>query len=162
MQLGFRLCYTFYNFSGAVKVSAPIKYADRQAAFAGEVDYMSPHKQWCRASHRRSRSYKQTQIGTSCNQNKNKNGEIFSKINKRQLDLAASALIYFAWPCTSQAQWLIVDRLTLEQCSKGVAVQSLRLTWSSSLINFHHALIDCILMHGNFILFCLERLLRCD
>ncbi len=29
MKLAFKLCYTFYNFSGPVKVPAPVKYADR-------------------------------------------------------------------------------------------------------------------------------------
>ena len=29
MQICFKLCHTFYNFSGSVKIPAPIKYADR-------------------------------------------------------------------------------------------------------------------------------------
>jgi argonaute-like protein implicated in RNA metabolism and viral defense len=41
-MLCFKLCFTFYNFSGSVKVPAPVKYADRQAAFLQEIQ-KKPH-----------------------------------------------------------------------------------------------------------------------
>jgi aubergine-like protein len=42
MKLCFKLCYTYYNYSGSVKVPAPVKYADRQAAYIGE-QRVRPH-----------------------------------------------------------------------------------------------------------------------
>lgn len=42
MRLCFKLCYSFYNFSGPVKTPAPIKYAGRQASFVSEIN-CRPH-----------------------------------------------------------------------------------------------------------------------
>lgn len=42
-KLCFKLCYTFYNWGGSVKVPAPIKYADRLANVIGEQGCITPH-----------------------------------------------------------------------------------------------------------------------
>jgi len=45
-KLSYRLCYTFFNFSGPVKVPAPIKYADKLAGLTGEMGNIVPHKRY--------------------------------------------------------------------------------------------------------------------
>ena len=42
MKLCFKLCYTYYNYAGSVKVPAPVKFADRLAAYIGEQK-VTPH-----------------------------------------------------------------------------------------------------------------------
>ena len=40
------MSYLYYNFSGAVKIPAPIKYAYRLASLIGESKNAVPHKHW--------------------------------------------------------------------------------------------------------------------
>ena len=42
-KLAYRLCFTYYNFNGPVKVPAPIKYADKLACRTGENGNIKPH-----------------------------------------------------------------------------------------------------------------------
>lgn len=43
-KLCLKLCYTFYNWGGSVKVPAPIKYADKLANVIGEHRDIRPHE----------------------------------------------------------------------------------------------------------------------
>ena len=43
-QLVYKLCYLYYNFSGPIKIPAPIRYADRLAAMVSERGSITPHK----------------------------------------------------------------------------------------------------------------------
>jgi len=42
-KLCLRLCYTYFNWAGSVKVPAPIKYADKLANVIGEQRDINPH-----------------------------------------------------------------------------------------------------------------------
>jgi len=42
-KLSYRLCYSFFNYSGPVKVPAPIKYADKLAGQSGAMNNLKPH-----------------------------------------------------------------------------------------------------------------------
>lgn len=42
-KLTHRLCYLYYNFSGPVKIPAPVKYADKLAKMCGERGNIQPH-----------------------------------------------------------------------------------------------------------------------
>jgi len=44
MALTYKLCYTYYNYGGPVKIPAPVKYADKLAGMVGERGGMQPHK----------------------------------------------------------------------------------------------------------------------
>lgn len=39
----YKLCYLYFNFSGSIKIPAPIRYADRLAAMIGERGGIIPH-----------------------------------------------------------------------------------------------------------------------
>jgi aubergine len=43
MKLTHYLCYLYYNYSGPVKIPAPVKYADRLAKMIGEKGNLKPH-----------------------------------------------------------------------------------------------------------------------
>jgi len=40
----YKMCYLYYNFSGPIKIPAPIRYADRLANMIGERGAITPHK----------------------------------------------------------------------------------------------------------------------
>jgi aubergine-like protein len=42
--LTYKLTYLYYNFSGPVKIPAPVKYADKMANLLGERGNIMPHK----------------------------------------------------------------------------------------------------------------------
>jgi aubergine-like protein len=41
--LTFKLCYTYYNYGGPVKIPSPVKYADKLAGMVGELGGITPH-----------------------------------------------------------------------------------------------------------------------
>ena len=41
-SLTFKLCYTYYNYSGPVKIPCPVKLADKMASHLGEIN-ATPH-----------------------------------------------------------------------------------------------------------------------
>ena len=43
-EMSYKLSYLYFNFSGAVKIPAPIKYAFRLATMCGERGNAIPHK----------------------------------------------------------------------------------------------------------------------
>lgn len=45
-EIAYKLSYLYYNFSGAVKIPAPIKYAYRLATMVGERGNSVPHKHY--------------------------------------------------------------------------------------------------------------------
>ena len=45
-NLTYKLCYTFYNYSGSVKIPSPVKYADKLAGTMGDRKIDEPHKAW--------------------------------------------------------------------------------------------------------------------
>ena len=45
-KLAYKMCYTYFNFGGPVKVPAPIKYADKLAGRTGELGNIVPHKRY--------------------------------------------------------------------------------------------------------------------
>lgn len=45
-NLTYKLCYTFYNFSGSVKIPSPVKYADKLAGQMGDRKIDAPHDAW--------------------------------------------------------------------------------------------------------------------
>ncbi|CDW90249.1 macronuclear development protein 1 [Stylonychia lemnae] len=46
IKLTYRLCYLYFNFSGPVKIPAPVKYADKLAKMMGERGNLKPHKHY--------------------------------------------------------------------------------------------------------------------
>lgn len=44
MEMTYKLCYTYFNFSGSVKIPAPVKYADKMAMLMGDRKIQEPHK----------------------------------------------------------------------------------------------------------------------
>ena len=43
MTITYKLCYTYFNFSGSVKIPAPVKYADKMAMLMGDRKIQQPH-----------------------------------------------------------------------------------------------------------------------
>ena len=43
IKLTHYLCFLYYNYSGPVKIPAPVKYADRLARMIGEKGNVIPH-----------------------------------------------------------------------------------------------------------------------
>nr|AEX87965.1 Otiwi3 [Sterkiella histriomuscorum] len=46
IKLTYRLCYLYYNYSGPVKIPAPVKYADKLAKMMGERGNIQPHNHY--------------------------------------------------------------------------------------------------------------------
>lgn len=42
-SLTFKLCFTYYNYSGPVKIPSLVKYADKLAGMVGELGGITPH-----------------------------------------------------------------------------------------------------------------------
>lgn len=43
IAMTYKLCYTYFNFSGSVKIPAPVKYADKMAMLMGDRKIQTPH-----------------------------------------------------------------------------------------------------------------------
>lgn len=43
MEFTYKLTYTYFNFSGSVKIPAPVKYADKMAMLMGDRKIENPH-----------------------------------------------------------------------------------------------------------------------
>ena len=43
MALTYKLCFTYFNFSGSVKIPSPVKYADKMAMLMGDRKIPKPH-----------------------------------------------------------------------------------------------------------------------
>ena len=46
MSLTFKLCFTYFNYSGSVKIPSPVKYSDKLAFMMGDRQIDQPHKAW--------------------------------------------------------------------------------------------------------------------
>ena len=46
MEFTYKSTFTYFNFSGSVKIPAPVKYADKMAMLMGERKIDRPHNAW--------------------------------------------------------------------------------------------------------------------
>ena len=46
MEFTYKLTFTYFNFSGSVKIPAPVKYADKMAMLMGDRKIDKPHPAW--------------------------------------------------------------------------------------------------------------------
>ena len=46
MAMTYKLCFSYFNFSGSVKIPSPVKYADKMAMLMGDRKISEPHAAW--------------------------------------------------------------------------------------------------------------------